>query len=101
MILTDGLHLVSDRSIEELHRFAGNLGLKRSWFQPGGARKIPHYDLTTRNAVRRAQVNGAVRVAAREIVRRAIRNHAIKRLSYSSTMAFKGPSLSSTLPSSS
>ncbi len=73
MILTDGTHLVSDRSIEELHRFARNLGLKRCWFQEGGARKIPHFDLTTPNAVSRALENGAVLVTSRDIVRRARR----------------------------
>lgn len=36
-------HLVAD-SIDELHEFAGRLGLMRSWFQRGS---LPHYDLTT------------------------------------------------------
>jgi len=39
-------HLWADE-IEELHTFAAEIGLKRSWFQhtPG---KMPHYDLTER-----------------------------------------------------
>ena len=40
MLLTDGVHLVSDTSLEELHRFAQGIGLKREWFQGD------HYDLT-------------------------------------------------------
>ncbi len=35
-------HMVAD-SVEELHYFAGRMGLKRSWFQRGS---VPHYDLT-------------------------------------------------------
>ena len=37
-------HLVAD-SLDELHAFAGALGLKRSWFQERAA--YPHYDVTT------------------------------------------------------
>ena len=36
-------HLVSDSSLEELHQFAAELGLRREWFQ---MKSIPHYDLT-------------------------------------------------------
>lgn len=35
-------HMVAD-SVEELHYFAGRMGLMRSWFQRGS---VPHYDLT-------------------------------------------------------
>ena len=56
-------HLVAD-SLEELHRFAQSIGLRREWFQP---QSFPHYDLTKR---RRAQAlkGGAVRVDRRELV---------------------------------
>jgi len=37
-------HLVAD-SLEELHHFAGSLGLRRTWFQ--GKASYPHYDVTT------------------------------------------------------
>lgn len=44
-----GTHLFAD-SVEELHRFAAGLGLKRSWFQGSrrtdGRWRLPHYDLT-------------------------------------------------------
>ena len=38
-------HMVSDESVEELHAFAQQLGLKKAWFQyaPG---KLPHYDVS-------------------------------------------------------
>lgn len=37
-------HLVAD-SLDELHAFAGALGLRRSWFQERAS--YPHYDVTT------------------------------------------------------
>jgi hypothetical protein len=44
MILFDGVHLVSDLSLDELHKFANSprIGLKREWFQD---RRYPHYDV--------------------------------------------------------
>lgn len=36
-------HLYGD-TIEELHRFAVNIGMRREWFQPSWL--LPHYDLT-------------------------------------------------------
>jgi hypothetical protein len=59
-------HLVAD-SLEELHRFAQDLGLKRAWFQ--GNASLPHYDVTTYTrelALRR----GAVRADRRTLISR-------------------------------
>lgn len=43
MIYTDKIHLVAD-TLEELHEFAENIGIKRCWFH--GTRKgHPHYDI--------------------------------------------------------
>jgi hypothetical protein len=70
MILTDGVHLVSDTSLEELHAFAQSMSLKRYWFQVH--RSHPHYDLTTARASERALQYGAIRVTGRELVRRMI-----------------------------
>jgi hypothetical protein len=53
-------HMVSDRSVEELHAFASEIGLRREWFQ-GGAR--PHYDL--RPSTRRDSVSRGPRRWAR------------------------------------
>lgn len=36
-------HMFAD-TLDELHAFAGKLGMKRAWFQ--GHALIPHYDLT-------------------------------------------------------
>ena len=36
-------HLVAD-SLDELHAFAENIGLKRKWFQSSAS--YPHYDIT-------------------------------------------------------
>jgi hypothetical protein len=36
-------HLVAD-SLDELHAFAGGLGLRRAWFQDQAS--YPHYDVT-------------------------------------------------------
>ena len=54
-------HLFAD-TVEELHRFAQRIGLKRSWFQDNP--RFPHYDLT---AGKRSQ---AVRSGAKEVVLR-------------------------------
>lgn len=62
-------HLVSDSSLDELHRFAARLGLRREWFQLGS---IPHYDLTG-DAYQRAIESGAELVSSRELVQRALR----------------------------
>lgn len=62
-------HLVSDNSLEELHEFAAELGLRREWFQ---MKSIPHYDLTG-SVYELAIERGATLVSSREIVRRAVR----------------------------
>ena len=64
-------HLVSDTSLDELHAFAGGLGLRREWFQEGS---IPHYDLAD-DRHRLALDRGAEFVSSRELVRRAVRQH--------------------------
>ena len=76
MILVDPLrrhrsgewcHMVSDKSVEELHEFAARIGLKRESFQSVSR---PHYDL--RPSTRRLAVSmGAEEVGVRELVRRA------------------------------
>jgi hypothetical protein len=56
-------HLVSDVSHEELHAFAAELGLQRSWFQGD------HYDVPS-HVREQALLLGAEPVSARELVRR-------------------------------
>lgn len=77
MIITDGIHLVSTESEEELHSFAAGLGLKREWYHGGQKRpqhlkrKRPHYDLTTKRAVKRAVESGAGMVTGRHLLENA------------------------------
>ena len=61
--------MVSDRSVEELHAFASEIGLRRRWFQDGPR---PHYDL--RPSKRRLAVTkGAKEVNTRVLERRMAR----------------------------
>jgi hypothetical protein len=62
-------HLVAD-SLEELHRFARRIGLKREWFQEG---RLPHYDLTSAGKIREAMAARAKMVSSQAIVRVARR----------------------------
>ena len=73
MILTDGLHLVSTKSLEELHFFARHIGLPLEWFQD---HRIPHYDIYGRKR-QQAFINRAKIVTPRYLVRRAIRKDSI------------------------
>jgi len=57
MIITDGIHLTSTESEEELHAFASKIGLKKEWYQCHPDH--PHYDLTTSRAMKRAVYAGA------------------------------------------
>jgi len=56
-------HLVSDESYDELHAFAGRLGIPRHVFQGD------HYDIPEDHRDRVVQL-GAVEVGSRELVRR-------------------------------
>ncbi len=71
MIYTDGIHLITDGDIEELHTFAKKIGLKRDWFQAN--KRHPHYDIF-RSMVSAAISNGAVVVSRRKIVNMLKRN---------------------------
>lgn len=72
MILLDQMgHLVSDKSLDELHDFAAKIGMKREWFQDTGTQH-PHYDVMgvmKSKAVR----HGAKLVDSRELVKRALK----------------------------
>lgn len=69
MIITDGTHLVSTESEQELHTFAQHIGFKREWYQAHATH--PHYDITTTNALRRAVEAGAQMVTRREVLTQA------------------------------
>ncbi|MFA7454891.1 MAG: DUF4031 domain-containing protein [Desulfobulbaceae bacterium] len=59
-------HLLAD-SVEDLHRFAAKLGLRRSWFQDHSI--LPHYDLTV-GMRQRAIMQGAREIDSRELAKR-------------------------------
>ena len=56
-------HLFAD-SVNELHTFAKQIGLKRSWFQKNAT--LPHYDLTQTKR-KRAILAGAVEMSDQEL----------------------------------
>lgn len=58
MIYTDGVHLISDNNLEELHEFALNIGLKRHFYE-GVRKNHPHYDLTNKKILIKAIDAGA------------------------------------------
>ncbi len=72
MIYSDGIHLISDTSLEELHAFAEKIGLKREWLHQTPGR--PHYDLVTEDIRQRARDAGAKFVGRRELVAAVRRN---------------------------
>jgi len=47
MLYSDGVHLVSDEGIQDLHDFAQRLGIKRCWFH-ASKRGLDHYDIPKR-----------------------------------------------------
>lgn len=57
-------HLVAD-SLGELHSFASDLGLRRSWFQRSAS--YPHYDITV-ECREKALILGAVAGARVQII---------------------------------
>ena len=58
-------HMIAD-TIEELHEMADNIGLKRSWFQPGN-NSLAHYDLC--QSKRKLAIEyGAIEISSRELV---------------------------------
>jgi hypothetical protein len=62
-------HMTTDGDVEELHRFAESIGLRRSWFQARSS--TPHYDLTPSKRALAVQ-KGAVEETVQEGVLRRI-----------------------------
>jgi hypothetical protein len=62
----ESCHMTTDGDMEELHRFAEQIGMRRSWFQDHPI--LPHYDLTPsrRAAAVRA---GAVEMRGTDMLR--------------------------------
>jgi hypothetical protein len=68
VIYTDGVHIVSDSSIQELHEFADKTGINRRWFHP--SIRHPHYDVLSGTVLDKVVKNGAVMVSSRELVKK-------------------------------
>lgn len=66
VLYTDGIHLISDCSVEELYEFGESIGLKREWvhWTPGR----PHFDLINEQIRAKALAAGANRLKRREFV---------------------------------
>ena len=58
-------HLTTDGTVDDLHAFAGRIGMRRSWFQDS---RTPHYDLTPARRGRALRA-GAVFVGAKQQAR--------------------------------
>ena len=74
-------HLLAD-GIDELHRFAADLGINRLSYQGPPRTSVPHYDLTAYER-RRAIARGAIACSRHEIVvvlRRARSEHRLARM---------------------
>ena len=61
MIYTDGVHMVSDDNLAELHVFAKKIDLKRHFYE-GVRKNHPHYDLTNKFVFERAVNAGVILV---------------------------------------
>ncbi|MES2321203.1 MAG: DUF4031 domain-containing protein [Pseudomonadota bacterium] len=61
-------HLLAD-SLDELHAFAGELGLREEWFQKKA--RFPHYDITE-SVRKKALEMGAIEANNRTIVTKAL-----------------------------
>lgn len=61
-------HMMTDGDMEELHRMATKIGLKRSWFQGQNVRH-PHYDLRPSKRMLAIKA-GAVPVSSAELLQR-------------------------------
>jgi hypothetical protein len=68
MVYTDRVHLIAT-TIEELHEFAGMIGLHRCYYRNPRKKRHPHYDLMNERIIEIAIEHGAKVVSDREIVR--------------------------------
>lgn len=73
MILIDSIgHMVSTESEAELHKFADELGMRKRWYQDQDLLlRHPHYDLTTKQMIKKALRLGTEQVSTQELIQRA------------------------------
>lgn len=68
MIYTDGVHIISDAGVQELHWFAARVGIGRFWFENKRGKQHPHYDKPKGMAVYKLYTAGARYANSRRIV---------------------------------
>ena len=66
MIYTDGIHLISDESLEELHQFAQSIGIKRCWYHSSSKHK--HYDIPKKMRENFSETYNVPLITSKEIV---------------------------------
>ena len=67
MIYSDGVHIVSDVSLDDLHKYCESILIKRCWYHASSKHK--HYDIPKRRRESFFKDHPEVRqVSAREIV---------------------------------
>ncbi len=67
MIYFDGVHMMTDDAISELHYTARRLRIKREWFQDH--HRHPHYDVWGKPAERVAKDSKVIVTTTREMLR--------------------------------
>jgi hypothetical protein len=67
MVYTDEIHLVAD-TMEELHEFADQIGLKRCWYHNKRGKNHPHYDIWG-SKLKEALNKGAKVISSKELVK--------------------------------
>ncbi len=68
MIYTDGIHICSDTSVEELHAFMAKVRIKRCWYHH--SRNHPHYDKPKGYSTDLLRGYGALLVRTRTLVKK-------------------------------
>lgn len=69
MIYTDGVHIISDVGVQELHWFAERAGIGRWWFENKRGKKHPHYDRPKHIATNQLIIKGAKYVTSKHILK--------------------------------
>jgi len=68
MIYSDGVHLISDKSLEELKDFCRYIGIHDCWYHTGS--KFEHYDIPNRMRLAFFTENPEViKISPREVVK--------------------------------
>lgn len=68
MLYSDGIHLISSVSLDELHLFCKKIGIKRCWFH--NSKNKPHYDIPKKKRLTFFELNPeVVKASSREIVK--------------------------------